>query len=218
MIPAAIRQQSLTRWKARTLVVCLLLQAVMIPVHGTEPKKGSPEEVLDRFFKMINDGELLSRDGWRRAAKMFERQSSGPDKEVIFVVTKFPRVNGPLDVKGDRAVAEQKWVDDVGSIDSRLRYHPPPKEDLDVEGVIRVVRLVHTGEHWELAADSRLEEIKGPPEWRIEGSLTARTASREAAIQYLTSRRDEVTDPALKANAERTVAILRGLPKRRTHI
>ena len=218
MIPASICQPSVAGWQSKTLVVCWLLLAVAIPVQGIEPKKGSPEEALDRFYRLINDGALLTRDGWTRGARMFERQSSRPQEEAIFVVTGFPVGNGPMDTTGDRAVAYQKWVDDVGTIDSKFRFHPPPKEKFEVEGVIRVFNLVHTGRHWELSADGRLVEVNGPIEWRLEGSLTTRTASRGAAIRYLNRKLEEITDLTLKANAERTIATLKGLPKRRTHI
>ena len=198
-------------------LIALLLLGAAILVYGTEPKHGSPDEALDRFYKLINDGALLTNDGWRQAAKMFERQAARPDDEMIFVVTKFPLGNGPMDVNGDRAVAYQKWVDDIGTIDSKFRYHAP-KADPEIEGVIRVFKLVRTETYWGLRADGRLEEVHGPPEWRIQGSLTARTTSRAAAIRYLTQKRDEATDPTLKANAQKTIAILKGLPKRRTHI
>jgi hypothetical protein len=204
-------------WKATGSVACLFLLAA-ISVQATEPAKGSPEESLDRFYKLINDGALLTPIGWRRAAKMFERESARPDEEVIYVVTGFPLGNGPMDVSGDQAVAYQKWVDDVGTIDSKFHFHTPPKEELELEGVIRIFRLVHTGRHWDLTADNRLEEIDGPIVWRLEGSLTTRMASRGAAIRYLNKKLDVITDPTLKANAERTIAILKGLPKRKTHI
>ncbi len=218
MIPALICQPSVARWRSRTLVVCWLLLAVAIPLQGIEPKKGSPEEALDRFYRLINDGALLTRDGWTRGARMFERQSSRPDEEVLFVVTGFPLGNGPMGTTGDRAVAFQKWVDDIGTIDSKFRFHPPPKQESEVEGVIHIFNLVRTGKHWELGADGRLVEINGPVEWRLEGSLTTRIASRAAAIRYLIKKRDKITDLALRGNAERTIAILKGLPKPRTHI
>jgi hypothetical protein len=198
-------------------VACLVLLTAIF-VQATEPAKGSPDEALDRFYKLVNNGALLSPIGWRRAARMFERESARPDKDAIYVVTGFPLGNGPMDVSGDQAVAYQKWVDDVGTIDSKFRFHPPPKEELELEGVIRIFRMVRAGKHWELGADGRLVEVNGPVEWRLEGSLTTRTASRAAAIRYLIKERDKITDLTLRANAERTIAILTGLPKRRTHI
>ncbi len=124
-----------------------------------------------------------------------------------------------MDVNGDHAVAYQKWVDDIGSVDSVFRYHPPPKENLQVEGIIRIFRLVLTGKHWEFASDGKSEkEINEPVAWRMEGALNARLASREAAIRFLTEKRDEIADPVVRKNADRTLVILNGLPVPRTHI
>jgi hypothetical protein len=45
-----------------------------------------------------------------------------------------------MDGNADHAVAYQKWVDDIGTIDAIFRYHPPPKGNLQVEGIIRTFR------------------------------------------------------------------------------
>ena len=201
------------------LVVALLLAGTDFPVYGAAAKKGSPEEVLEKYYKMVNDGDLLTPEGWEHAAKLFVRQSRAPNDEVIFITTKFPFGNGPMDVDGDHAVAYQKWVDDIGTVDSIFRYHRPPKEELQIEGIIRVFRLIRTGTHWEITPDGKSEkELNGPMEWRIEGSLTVRSTSREAAIHYLADKRDEIADPIVRKNADRTLAILKGLPAPRTHI
>jgi hypothetical protein len=55
-------------------------------------------------------------------------------------------------------------------------------------------------------------------EWRMEGSMTVRSASREAAIRCLTEKRDEIADSVVKENVDRTLAILKGLPVPPTHI
>ena len=207
-----------TRWLI-VILAALLLAGTDASTLGVTAKKGSPEEVLDRYYKMVNDGVLLTSEGWAHAAKLFVRQNPEPNDELIFVTTKFPLGNGPMDVNGDHAVAYQKWVDDIGSIDSAFRYHPPPKESLQVEGIIRIFRLVLTEKHWELASDGKSEkEINGPEEWRMEGVLNVRLASREAAIRFLTEKRDEIADPVVRKNADRTLAILNGLPVPRTHI
>jgi hypothetical protein len=201
------------------MVSALLLSGADIPVHGLTAKQGSPDEVLDRYYKMVNDGALLRSEGWVQAAKLFVRQNPAPSDGVIFVTTKFPLGSGPMDGNADHAVAYQKWVDDIGTIDAIFRYHPPPKGNLQVEGIIRTFRLVLTGKHWELAPEGKSErEIDGPMEWRMEGSMTVRSASREAAIRCLTEKRDEIADPVVKENVDRTLAILKGLPVPPTHI
>ena len=123
-----------------------------------------------------------------------------------------------MSVNGNKAEAWQKWVDDIGTIDSAFRYHPPPKEDFETEGTIRIFRLLFTDEHWETAADGKEALVRSSVKWRIEGALAARAASREAAIRYLTEMRDKTVKPAMKSNADRTIAILKRLPAPRGHI
>lgn len=206
------------RW-SRAIVISLALTAAVRTGRGSKAEKGSPDEALDHYFRMINDGVLLTPEGWKKAAELFVRESPAPNDDVIFVTTKFPLGNGPMDVNGSQAAAYEKWVDDIGTIDSAFRYHPPPKHRLEVEGVIRTYRLVLTERHWEIGADGLSEhEVTGPPEWRIEGSLSVRSASREAAIRYVIERRDKMTDLAIRNNADRTIAILKRLPTPRTHI
>ncbi len=43
----------------------------------------------------------------------------------------------------------------------------------------------------------------------MEGSLTERVATVDATIAYLTQMRDRASDPAIKRNAQRTLAILK---------
>jgi hypothetical protein len=117
------------RWLL-TLVIACLLAGTDFPVYGAAAEKGSPEEVLEKYYKMVNDGDLLTPEGWERAAKLFIRQNPAPQDQLIFVTTKFPLGNGPIELNGDHAVAYQKWVDDIGSIDSAFRFHPPPKANL----------------------------------------------------------------------------------------
>jgi hypothetical protein len=207
-----------TLWQIAT-VIALFSTGLAPSLVGATAKKGSPDEALDKYYKMVNDGDLLTPEGWVRAAKLFVRQSAASKDGVIFVTTKFPLGNGPMDVNGDHAVSYQKWVDNIGTIDAVFRFHPPPKENLEVEGIMRIFRLVLTGKHWELAHDGRGEkELNGPIEWRIEGSMTLRSTSREAVIRYLTEKRDEIADPIVRKNVDRTLSILKGLPAPRTHI
>lgn len=201
-------------------VAAVAVLVMVVPSLGQlyRPPKGSPDEVLDQYFKMINDGVLLTPEGWKDAERLFVHPSPVRRDGTILVTTKYPLGNGPMSVNGNKAEAWQKWVDDIGTIDSEFRYHPPPKGDVEVEGTIRIFRLLFTDEHWETAADGKEKVVSGPPKWRIEGSLAARAASREAAIRYLTEMRDKTADPAMKHNADTAIAILKRLPAPRGHI
>jgi hypothetical protein len=168
---------------------------------------------------MINDGELLTPDGWKKSANLFVHPKSRAKDDSIFVTTKFPLGNGPMSVTGDQAEADQKWVDDLGTVDSALRYVPEPKPQFEVEGTMHIFRLLRTEKHWKILADGISErEVLGPPQWRIEGSPTIRWASKDAVIRYVIEMRGKTTDPVIKNNADRTLAKLRRLPTPRTHI
>lgn len=183
-----------------------------------KPTRGSPDEVLDRYFKMINDGALLTPEGWKRAAALFVHPNPAPRESRIIVTTKFPLGRGPISIDGDKTEAWEKWVDDLGAIDTALRYEPPPRSKIELEGEIRIYKLVLTDKHWKIGEDGRsLQEVTGPREWKIENSLTVRSASREAAILYVKRMRDEASDPTIIANAEKTLAILHRLPTPRSH-
>jgi hypothetical protein len=202
-----------------TILITLTFGATVSLSQSLKPPKGSPDEVLDKYFKMINDGELLTPDGWKKSANLFVHPKPRAKDDSIFVTTKFPLGNGPMSVRGDQAEADEKWVDDLGTIDSALRYVPEPKPQFEVEGPMHIFHLVRTEKHGQILAGGISEkEVSGPPQWRIEGSPTIRWASREAAIRYLIAMRDKTADPAIKNNAVRTLARLKRLPAPRTHI
>ena len=212
-----IEKQKMRRLCA--LFTALTFGASVLLAQHFRPALGSPEEVLDKYYKMVNDGDLLTRDGWNRAARLFVKTNPRPKDEGIFVITGFPLGNGPMTVKGDQAEADQKWVDTLGTIDSAFRFHPPPKAQQEFEFTMFVFHLVRTEKHWQILADGISEkEVSGPPEWRIEESPSIRWASRKAAIRYVTEMRDKTTDPAIRDNADETIAKLKGLPAPRTHI
>jgi hypothetical protein len=182
------------------------------------PAPNSPDDVLDRFYNMINAGGLLTAQGWAKGAKLFEHERAIPEDKRILVTTKHPLGNGPIGVMGTRAEADEKWVDSLGFILSDFTYAPPPNANVKAEGEIFIWKLVLTNKHWEAGSDGKSEiEVTGPPEWRIEGSLNMRFASKEAAIRYLQRKQGEATDAHIKANAGRTISILQKLPAFRSH-
>ena len=52
---------------------------------GDQPK--TPREIVDRFWKMATEGELLTDDGWRRVSGMFAKQLPFPGNDVILIVS-----------------------------------------------------------------------------------------------------------------------------------
>jgi hypothetical protein len=201
------------------VIVAFLLIAVTSAGQHYKPPRGSPDEVLDKYYAMINEGALLTPEGWEKAAALFVYQSPAPRNATIFVTTEFPIGNGPMSTKGTHAEAWEKWVDDLGTIDSTLCFHAPPKPAVPLEGVFHILKLVRTDKRWKIGANGQSEEeVTEVPEWRIEGSLESRSVSREAAIRWLKQMRETTSDPDLAANATKTIAILGRLPAPRGHI
>jgi hypothetical protein len=90
------------------------------------------ELVIARYENLIADGALLTPDGWRRAAKLFDQSNAYPQDGVIFL-TSTGGALGEMWLKGDRAQVETKWTDYDGSIDSTLRYKPPEGGHVETE-------------------------------------------------------------------------------------
>jgi hypothetical protein len=54
-----------------------------------------------------------------------------------------------------------------------------------------------------------MKESTGPLNWEIEGPQTWRWSTVETALRYVTEMSAKSTDPAVKQNAEKTIAILK---------
>jgi|SRR5580700_78650 hypothetical protein len=196
---------------ARLYAFALFL-AVVATESGAQDRQARPrppEEVLNQYLEMINDGTLLTSQGWKKAALLFELPSPLPRQKLIYVTTSH-RTVGKIQAQGNRVEVDENWVDPLGTIESSLRYRPPPKQAHEVEGTIFVYRLVLTNKHWEPAPDGGSpRESTGPQEWKIEGSMKLREVALDAAIRYVAMLRDKTTDPEVKRNADETLAVLK---------
>ncbi len=202
------------KWRLTTLVFAVLatLSAVNVQAQAV-----SPGQVLDQYLRMINDGALLTDDGWQKAAVLFELPGIPPTDNLIQVTTeRHPGTHVRTDE--DRLKIDENFVDLLGVIDSSLRFHPTPTSP-EVEGTVFVYYFVLTDKHWEPAPEGGTPRVTtGAREWKIEGSLTVRQAARQAAIRYVTRTRDKTRDPVVRGNADRTIAALKRSPAPRNHI
>ena len=181
------------------LVLMLCVAAVAQRTPRTNGK--ATEEVVKRYQELIADGALLTPDGWKRAAKLHDSSNPYPENGVILLTSTGGAV-GEMWVKGDRAEVQTMWTDSFGRIDSALRYMP---EHSDAVGTIYVFHLVRAK-----------TESTGPREWKIEGPLRMRSATLDKAIEYVRRMREKSADPAIKKNADRTIAVLQNLKRERS--
>lgn len=155
---------------------------------------------------MVADGALLTPEGWPRVNELFSTPSPQPKDGTIFVTSTHHGI-GEKWVKDNRAEVQDAWWDQLGSIDTSLRYIPPPSGN--ATGNIGVYRLVLTDKHWERGAFGVMKETTGPAQWKIDGPMTRRWTTVEAAIRYVEQKRDRSDDKIIRENADRTLKALR---------
>jgi hypothetical protein len=109
-------------------------------------------------------------------------------------------------VKENRAQVESKWIEEYGSIDSKLRYHP----DNFHGPAMNLYDLILVDTQSDLAASKTATHVM---EWRIVGP-NMRAATIEQVISYLKQRREQTDDSATKQNATKSITALQNLLKR----
>jgi hypothetical protein len=197
------------------LLIALALGLAAFAAVNAQSQTNSPGQVLDQYLEMINGGALLTNDGWQKAALLFELPASPLSDNVIYVTTRHHPATH-IQPDKDRLEIDENFVDPLGTIDSSMRFHRGTS-DRDVEGTVFIYHLVLTDKHWTPNSEGKAPDVThGAKQWKIEGSLKARTVSVDAAILYVTKMGIETTDLAVRRNADRTLTILKQL-RPRTH-
>jgi hypothetical protein len=134
-------------------------------------------------------------------------------------------------IHGDRT---QVWIslDELGQIDSEgrfttmvtpsllapsgeLRSKPWGQEQHGPASFQAVYEFALTNTHWEFTPNhGELREVRGAPEWRIEGALVIPTVTVQTAIRYLTRLHDESSSSVIKRNAKKSIAEIQRLVNR----
>jgi hypothetical protein len=176
---------------------------------------------------MDAEGERLTVEGWYRASRFLVKPSR-PPQQYVLALTNGERVTDPDPwFKGNNRAKCSVVCSAKGQIDSSGRFTPvvspglafsPRLEGPQLRGPAPMVReydLVLTDTHWEFVPGREdLREVKGSPEWRIDGAPEAEPwVTIEAAVRYLTRLRAESSSPTIKSNADKSVATLRLLLK-----
>jgi hypothetical protein len=165
---------------------------------------------------MATRGELLTSEGWNRASALFTVPQPRPTNKPLFVVSNYYGINY-YNVKENRAEIQMEYAD-CGQIDSALHYSPPQKTQAFKTSF--QYRLVSVPTYLMMyGSDGKtLVEKKptGASAWQIEGPQTEGPpplpwTTVNTAIRYVLEMRDKATDPAIKKNADETLAKLKKL-------
>jgi len=179
----------------------------------TQPPKsqGKPtEQVVVHFEKLVANGAFLTPQGWKMAGELFAQWGPFPRDRKISLMT----VGGSLGeiwVRGDQAQVETKWTDDLGTIDSALRFKPS-NDEIRSDMTSFVFHLVSTNKHRDIGANGEtIREATGPWEWKIDRPLVIRWATVDRAIEYVERMRNHSDDPIVSKNAGEAIAALKRL-------
>lgn len=190
----------------RSIVVLLLLAPTILTAQAPQSNGKPTELVVVEYERLVTNGAFLTPEGWKKAGKLFEQWNAfPPDGKILLMGT-----GGNLGedwVKGNEAQVETKWTDDLGTIDSTLRFKPPNQY---VTMTSYVFRLVYTSKHRDIGRNGEtVRELTGPWEWKLVGPQTYRVATPARAVEYLALMRDKTDDPIIKKNADKTIPALK---------
>jgi len=209
VVMASLPQSNPFRIVRRSRAVGLALFLGLIPAVAQAPKAHpKPTElVIRRYEKLIAKGALLTPEGWKQAARLFDRSDAYPRNGEIQIVSTGGSV-GEDWMRGDEAEVGTKWNDFYGTVDAALRFEPAPYDGSIMMGQIPMIQT-----HRPLGTDQRDKTTgtMGAGEWKINAIQRVRFATIPVAIKYLEDLRDQSQDPVIRENARKTIAALKRL-------
>jgi hypothetical protein len=167
-------------------------------------------EVVEYLWNNASEGQLLNLEGWNQVvAHYFTKVSDIPGDSSFSVVSNRYWI---LDVskEGSKIQVSVETVE-LGRIDSRLRFVAAPKSHSYPQFYLYYLVFGPTPMRTYGPDGKTLieEKMTGPNRWKIEGSLGYRWTTVNTALRYVTEARDTSRDPAIKKNADQTLAVLR---------
>lgn len=194
------------------LAVVLGLGATAALAQAPSSPSKSPKDVVEKIFQFETNGGRLTTDGWYKASRIFVRMYPvAPPIKIVHVVR-----NGAND-KVEETARTENWAEVsvstslLGEIDAALRFKPVPKQGaygvLLLQSTQVTFHVVLTEKQWRVNRDGgRDYEVTSSPQWLIDCDQSDIWINRETAIRYVTDMRDKTGDPAIKRNAEETLA------------
>ena len=184
-------------------IVLVLFLGIGVLLAQVLQHKKSTELLVKRYEKLVAEGSLLAPDGWARTSSLFKQSDAYPADGEIQLISS-PGIIGETQRNGDGAKVETKWGDYYGTIDSHLRYKPVEYGGRIMLGESFSLVFVHR---------RRAEEVAmgDSGDWLIEGPLHMRSADIAHTIRYVERMHDQSNDPAIRRNADKTIAALKQL-------
>ena len=186
--------------------------------HATTEAQKSPKEVVEQFYKMETQGRWLGPERWDELQDFLTDIGPWLPHASISVLKSYEVRGARKDIGAGATVDYQVEVDffEWGSIDSYLNFTkarapggkstPTGKsvEQRTYETLVLRDRFVQSD------LSGKEEEKRGMLGWRMT-LLASPRVDVNAALRWVAEMRDKSNDPAIKYNAEKTMAILKRL-------
>ncbi len=206
----------------RLLILISAIGLAVSTVRAQAPTalETTPKEVVQQFYKLETEGRWLAPQHWDELQDLLTNIGPWIPPGPISVLRSYQVEDARKDIGYRGTVDYQVEVDyfECGSIDSFLNFTrargPHGENSAAGEPVERRTyeTLVLT-EKFVKSSRSGDKQETGALRWRM--SLLAPPAiSVDAALRWVTEARDRSSDPLIKYNADRTIAILKSLLSR----
>ncbi len=171
--------------------------------------------VVRQFVSFELQGGRLTPAGWRRAGNGFfvRPESESSKKEVRVVSDKFYLSLVTL-TRGPSTTVEASFPLCWGTIDSRLHFEYRGAGAEVLAACWETYNLIYYNQQWDIGPDGKVAPFAGTTNvlrMRIDNFPQYVTLNRAAAIRYVIEARDKSNDPIIRANADKTLAILKEL-------
>jgi hypothetical protein len=179
-----------------------LYQEQTRPAQIPEPMQQLPETVLAQFIAIEADGIAITREGSRVLDPLFGHPMEWRQDKIHvargYVVKEAKFSGSKADLYVDYAA--------LGDLDSSLRFTSVAQAG----SVVREDFKMIYDNKYSLPTGGNVtpKEFVGPSRWQIEDAHPEQWLTVNAAIRYVTKTRNATPDPAVKANAEETLATL----------
>jgi hypothetical protein len=175
----------------RLLLVSAALCLIVVLASAQEAQQ-SPKEVVEQFYKLETTGKLLGPGHQEELAHFLIDGRQWPSLEAVYVLKGYNignerKDNGP---QGLVSYSVEVDFDEWGSIDFFLNFNASAAE-APKERTYEILYL--SDERWKLSL------------------FAVQRINIDAAIQWVGESREKSNDPAIKYNADKTLAILKTL-------
>ena len=202
--------KGMERMKFLFMTTALIVAGLFTVVSGQsrESEFKDPKEVVESLWKMATTGELLTKEGWNRASRLFAASDQPFSNKTITVVSNYYGADRPI-IQGTTANIVVWYGGTAGQIDSSLRFRPAPATNTAKS--LFPYTLVLAASHFTIFdqdGKTVIKEMTGSPEWQISSPRQPSWVTVNSAIRYVLEMRSKTHNRAIQRNADETIKAL----------